>query len=52
MAELLKGAQVADALNASLGKEIEALESKGVHPRSPSYVLESAVMISLTSAAQ
>ncbi len=32
MAELLKGAQVADALNASLAKEIEALESKGVYP--------------------
>ena len=32
MAELLKGAQVADALNASLAKEIGALESKGVHP--------------------
>lgn len=32
MAELLKGAQVADALNASLAKEIGALENKGVHP--------------------
>ncbi|MEL7602611.1 MAG: bifunctional 5,10-methylenetetrahydrofolate dehydrogenase/5,10-methenyltetrahydrofolate cyclohydrolase [Bacillota bacterium] len=32
MAELLKGAQVADALNASLAQEIEALNVKGVHP--------------------
>lgn len=32
MAELLKGAQVADALNASLAKEIETLKAKGVAP--------------------